>query len=54
MWEQEFNCRLNASDTLPICPQQISKRTTECRCDGSENLNDLPIPVKNHPQFRQT
>lgn len=54
VWEREFKCRFNASDTLPICPQEIDRRTTECRCDGSENLNQLPLPVLLiHSLFRQ-
>jgi hypothetical protein len=45
IWEQEFRCKLNATDTIPPCPDAIDERTEECRCTGEEDFSTLPADV---------
>ncbi len=46
VWQREFRCIINASDTVPLCPQSIEERIFNCRCTGQESLNDLPVDPK--------
>jgi hypothetical protein len=46
IWEDEFRCRFNATDTIPPCPDDIDERTEECRCTGNEDFSTLPIDVR--------
>lgn len=51
VWEDEFRCQYNATDTIPPCPEEIEERTFECRCTGNENFASLPInPLVNYVQ----
>ena len=46
VWQREFRCIINASDTVPLCPDNYEDRTYNCRCTGEETLNDLPVDPK--------
>lgn len=46
VWQREFRCIINASDTVPLCPASINERVYNCRCTGEENLANLPINPK--------
>ena len=46
VWQREFRCIINASDTVPLCPQDYGLREHNCRCTGEESLNDLPVDPK--------
>lgn len=46
VWESQFRCSLNDTDTIPPCPEDVSERVFECRCTGNENFADLPPDVR--------
>lgn len=50
VWQQEFNCVINGTDTMPICPDNIKERKGEaCRCTGDEDFETLaPSPIVNY------
>lgn len=43
VWQREFRCIINASDTVPLCPPSIDDRVFNCRCTGDENMANLPV-----------
>jgi len=46
VWQREFRCIINASDTVPLCPSSLDERVFNCRCNGEENMANLPANPK--------
>jgi len=46
VWQREFRCIINASDTVPLCPPDVADREYNCRCTGEESLANVAANPK--------